>query len=446
MNKKKKTNKTYKEFFIPVVLVIWGIIVFIHVSRADLIDLFMVGGYFSLIRIAAISTIYVPIICQILIFIGRKIYEKDHQKLIIYIISLIILVILSIVGYFVSLKLEDYASLKVPSKVELLDRATAVVHKDKVYYLDDVELNGAKYLTRLMSIDEENNNKLVCDKVGDYFTESESMKFVYNNEIYFYYNGTFRKINIETCKQENVGNYYEKIIMNQNFGKDYYYTMKENPENAVFTKYDFVNKQFLDKKLIEGSLRNNYIIDYDNFIIYNGDFSKYSEYYYLKKDYRLLYSPSSHIDLLTLTKNYIIASTKPSIYIINVNNPSDIESLPNTFENSHLIESDNNDKYFQGDNAIYQYDEEKKEFTKTFDLSDEYVLDINYSYHINNKVVFFGIAFEESDYSESLVEKMSPIVIYDLDTKEKETIENVITYNYDDQDFYIYNGKIHKVE
>lgn len=442
--------KKFKIIYFTIVAAIWVAYIYYLFRDMDLIDLFMLGGVLG----ALLSTIYIPIIFVIiyyLIKLGIKKYKKSKGALVDYIVILILLIVVPIALVTIFKTVENHVDDNYKLENQALFEPyvdTGFIHNNELYYFQRKEISKGT-AESILKMDDSTHNSIVCKKmyVG---TSTHYDTFVYNNEVYYDYSAMdeIGKTNLETCDTKKVVD--GTFALSSNNGRDYIYTIK-GLDNPIISKVNLKNMKVIENRNLHYQFSSNILIDHDTFNVYSTEepdiFLGTEPEYVLKNDEKLV-QVDKGARVLTLTKNYLFVYTKDNIIKIDLRDNT-TKYISNDYideRNNKLpkyIPSDTNDYYFIYGKTINRFDEELDEFEEVIniDSKDKEEVEIQDSFHVNDKVIFTGYRITTEGYDGKL------IIVYNTKDETVKYYENVPVHNFDNQDYYIYDGeKIIKIE
>lgn len=362
-----------------------------------------------------------------------KVQQREkNKKTKIIIIALLILVVILLFWLFTGSK--KYSLTEVFYGFRVTPDHNYLIHNGKLYYNVeehdlDMALRTGNGLTQdtlnVMNLDE-SGNKILCDLTeGDYYITSKYFHFIRNNELYYssYYSHSHkgsisnRKVNLSTCKITKLPSDYE--FLKDYGGNEIAYLNKvvttSKSSYSRIIKYNLDKNKILDENTISSDTYD-YILDYSNFDIY------YASGFSLYKNDELIVKMDNLYNLLLLTDKYMFMKDDYDRKIIQVDlvNNEVIGEKDNLYGKLHRISSDNDERFFQGSDRIYKYNEETGEFE---DMLNTRVKSSYYDvYHYGKKLVF-----TDGD---------SSILIYDTVTKKVKEYP-FVKYSIDSKYIYI---------
>ena len=335
--------------------------------------------------------------------------------------TIVPIIVVAIIGTIVYFKNDITLPVKSINDID----GDYLIKDEKMYYVKTAysEILSDILSNRLMSLDlKTHRNKRVC-KIDQ--TEARVF-FIKNNELY--YSSGYddneqteiknRKIDLKTCNITKLIKDYKYIKNTET--DNYVYMYKEGYNITNIIKYDYINNKILGQYKIDNPYfdSDEIIIDYDRFNIFN--ITNNQKFYKFNHNNKKIYESDKELKMLTYSNNYVLFYDKENIYKYDVSNSRIIETIKNPYKNINRFLSDTNDNYFEADNGLYKYENNK--FEKIVDLKSNAYYSV---LHYGNKLLLYG----ENTNDGALV--------IDLKSKELNEYNEVEYHTYDNNTLYI---------
>ena len=315
------------------------------------------------------------------------------------------------------------------------DYSNIFIHNNMYYQLGKNESeNTINLYVKEPGVD--SSKKILCKNVGQGNIDKEAVQYINGEDLYFYTDSGFKKIDLSTCKIEKLNNYFKRRITKAINSKDnIIYGLDTDVEVITLKKIDIISNELMNSKTI--TKRTNFaniLIDYKNFTIYTyDDYNNNQEDYYIKKDNKIIYD-SPFKELLEVGNDYILITKKEDknkycIYKVNILDKSETSINCSDYLFTR-IDSDNDERFFVSNSIIYKYNEAKEEIEMIAELPQKDIY-VKEAYHYEDKIIFGGEKYNNSEYNR--ISKY--IIVYNISSNIIEEPISVGMCNFDNQKF-----------
>ena len=289
------------------------------------------------------------------------------------------------------------------------DYSNIFIHNNMYYQLGKNESeNTINLYVKEPGVD--SSKKILCKNVGQGNIDKEAVQYINGEDLYFYTDSGFKKIDLSTCKIEKLNNYFKRRITKAINSKDnIIYGLDTDVEVITLKKIDIISNELMNSK------NNN------------------QEDYYIKKDNKIIYD-SPFKELLEVGNDYILITKKEDknkycIYKVNILDKSETSINCSDYLFTR-IDSDNDERFFVSNSIIYKYNEAKEEIEMIAELPQKDIY-VKEAYHYEDKIIFGGEKNNNSEYNR--ISKY--IIVYNISSNIIEEPISVGMYNFDNQKF-----------